>query len=102
VSDVKRIAAESPELLKEIEEGRLSVAEAKKKVVEKVRSKPDYVAPPTREVLSLVIPISCRIKRSELIKQLQQSEQDHPEDLEVFTGIGGKEVRITIVEKAIS
>jgi ParB-like chromosome segregation protein Spo0J len=102
VSDVKRIAAESPELLKEIEEGRLSVSEAKKKVVQKVRSKPDYVAPHTRPALSITLPASCKLKRSELIKALQQSEQDHPEDLEVFTGIGGKEVRITIVEKAIS
>lgn len=101
VSDVKRIAVESPELLKEIEEGRLSVAEAKKRVVEKVRSKPDYVSPPTRPVLCITIPLSCRLKRSELLKELEQSQKDHPEDLDVFTGIGGKEARVGIVEKAL-
>lgn len=102
VSDVKRIARESPELLKEIEEGRLSVAEAKKRVVEKVRSKPDYVAPPTRPVLCITIPAGCRMKRSELIDVLAQSAKDHPEDMEVFTGIGGKDVRVCVVDKAIS
>ena len=52
-------------------------------------------------MLCITIPLSCRLKRSELLKELEQSQKDHPEDLDVFTGIGGKEARVGIVEKAL-